>query len=739
VSSADGAFVLRHLNPGVYEVTVRMLGYEPIVIDSVLVQANRQTELAPELVPKVYEVHEIQVTASRHETLEQSVPQLVSVVSRQKIQERSISQTPEILREEMGLVVQKTSSGGGSPIIRGLRANKILFLVDGIRMNNAIYRSGNLQYLNTINPASIERMEVVHGPTSVLYGTDALGGTINAISPTPGFSQNDRINGEVYAVTGYSSADATKYLTLQASLADRRWSLSMASSWYRYGDVRRGSHGGEELMRRLQAFPETGRDLSAIQKPNAYSSCYTSIKFHFQPHEKHRFTLAYEYNRQDDIPRYDVFERRAYDIYFYDPQNRDLAYLKYENSLKGPLADKMYLTMSFHRQEEGQIKQRVGSSMQTEDNVSVSTYGWQLQFNKVLHKNDFIIYGAEGYYDRVSTSSFARDFSNVIPTALPQAPLYPDGSTHNNLGLFIQNEWHADKAWMVTTGLRYSAFQLKAPFGFVKPLRLGTVERQTSALTASLGAKYDINPAISAVGNIAQGFRSPNLDDVSKFGLGKGGTFYDIPNPDITSEKALSFDGGLKFNSENGKVNVVAYYTRLSDVLIRQAGLLNGLSYFMSDGDTIAVYYKANAGNAYVTGFEFGAEMLLKWGIWGKALVNFTHGQNTSFDEPLSGIPPLNGLLALRWNNPNYWSELNSRFASAQARLSEEDMLDLRIPIGGTPGWMTLNFRMGVKVMANVKLNFALMNIMDLNYREHLSGLNAPGRSVVVNGEVQLF
>ncbi|KAA3656918.1 MAG: TonB-dependent receptor, partial [Calditrichaeota bacterium] len=264
VSQADGRFALNEVPAGVYTLKIRMLGYERITIDSLVVKAGAKVEIAPELVLKVYEVHEIQVTASRHEALAQSIPQLVSVVSRQKIRDRAISQTPEVLREEMGVVVQKTSNSGGSPIIRGLRANKILLLVDGIRMNNATYRGGNLHYLNTLNPGAIERMEVVHGPSSVLYGSDALGGTINTLTITPPFSVDDKLEFDGAAGTGFSSADETKYLNLHATASGRKWSLFTGFSLYSSGDVRRGSSWGDEMMQRLRSSPEAGRNLAKV-------------------------------------------------------------------------------------------------------------------------------------------------------------------------------------------------------------------------------------------------------------------------------------------------------------------------------------------------------------------------------------------------------------------------------------------------------------------------------------------
>ncbi|KAA3615981.1 MAG: TonB-dependent receptor [Calditrichaeota bacterium] len=739
VSRADGRFMLPNLPPGFYDVSVRMLGYETITYDSIHVQAGKIVELHPKLILKVYEVHEIQVTASRHEALEQSIPQLVSVVNQLKIRERNILQAPEILREEMGVFVQKTSNGGGSPIIRGLKANKILLLVDGIRMNNATYRGGNLQSLNTIDPGSIERMEVVHGPSSALYGSDALGGTINTITATPAFSQTGKLRYSGSFNMGISSADESNRINLQSSVSSKNWGLNLSSGWYGHGDVRRGTRGGDELMQRLESSPESGRILEKVQSPNSYNSQFSQIKLSFQPHYKHRFTIFYQLARQSKVPRYDVFERKAYSTYFYDPQDRDLAYLKYENHFKGPFADIMILTLSSHTQKEGHIRQKTGSLKTTVDRFSTTTRTWQLQFNKVFRKKHFLLYGAEFYNDKISASSSYRILDQNSITRGSTAPLYPDNSRYNSLGVYIQSEWNISNLWMLTSGFRYSVFDLEAPFGYEPPLQLGLVKRKTSALTGSISSRYQISESVSFISNIAQGFRAPNLDDVSKFGPGKGGTFYDIPNPQIASEKGISFDGGLKFTFENAKANIVFYHTKLYDVLSRESTFFNGLPYIIDETDTLAVYHKANVGKAFISGFEMSGEALLKWGILARANLSYAYGKNLSADEPFSAVPPLNGLASLRWNHPRFWVEMNSRFAMEQNRLSAEDMLDLRIPAGGTPGWFNLNFRSALNVGEKTKLQLAFMNVLDWNYREHLSGLNAPGRSVVLSGEIQLF
>ncbi len=735
VTDADGVFEIDKVPVGRYRLQMRLIGYAPVDSAMILIRAGDVLRFDARLQPRVFEAHEIQVTANRHETLVENVPLHVTTLSRRKIRELNAGQTPELLREQPGVLIQKTNQGGGSPVIRGLKANKVLLLVDGIRMNNATYRGGNLQYLNTVSPSVLERIEVVRGPVSALYGSDAFGGTINILTRRPGTHNGEGLRWSGRAAARISTADATKTGSFSLQTAARGWGVFADFSWRRYGDLRRGTRGGDELMRRLHNDSRISRSLPELQSPNGYSAWSAYGHALLKPSQQSTLSLVWQIDRQNDVPRYDVFETGKYEVWKYAPQERDLVYLRFEHSGTTAFYDAMTATLSLHRQFERRIKRRVNRSSETSDEFGTLTPGIQLQLNKIWRGKHFLTYGAELWLDRVSAASTRRDLETG--SLSDRAPLFPDGSSYNSFGLYAQGEFVLTPRWSLTLGSRYNSFDLRAPFP-QEHSRFGTVTLSPSALTGSLSSLFSVNENFKLVGSVAQGFRAPNLNDAVKLGPGKGDSFYDVPNPDLEPESILSIEGGFKFVHERARLTAIGFYSRLSDLLLRAPAQYRGLPYLVEGGDTLAVFHTTNLGRGSIAGFELGGEYNPGDGVVLFGNLSFARGENLLTNEPLPAIPPLSGVVGLRWRTTRMRSELSSRFSAAQTRLAPEDKLDLRIPEGGTPGWFTLNFRTEVLLSDNTVLRLAMLNILDQNYREYLSGFNAPGRNYVLSGEVRL-
>ena len=732
----SGMFAINNLKPGEYQVTVKLVGYKTIHSE-VEIKLNEVFRINFQMTAESFHLQDVQITASRHVVLEQDASQLVSVITQAEIRDLNANQTPELLREEIGIYIQKTNNGGGSPIIRGLRANKILLAIDGIRLNNSTYRGGNLQYLNTIDPQSIERIEIVHGPVSALYGSDALGGVINIITKSPIMDAQHKQKWDGFASINSSTADNTHSAHLGLQTANSKWGFLVDASFYSHGNITRGTSGGSTLMDRLRNDSRVSRLLNKTQSPNEYNKFDLMTKIQLSPKESHHFSLAYQLSRQNEVPRYDTIESRINSLWLYDPQERDLVYLNYENTNQNGFFETAKFTLSLNRQFERRIQQRTGSSNQTRDQFETVTYAAQIQMNKILLKKHYFVYGSEIYFDHVNANSSIVDLTSGVETS--QDPIYPDGSTYLSFGIFGQAELKLSRRLNFNIGTRFSAFKLKAPFAASgSTADLGTFEISPASLTVSSGVTYSITENVNFVSNIAQGFRAPNLDDASKLGPGKGGSFYDVPNPDVQPERILSFDGGFKIATDIIKINLIGYYSDISDLLLRKQTSFNGLPTIVYDSDTLTVFHKTNVGDAFITGIEFGIEAVLSENLLLKSNLSYTYGENSSFSEPLTAIPPLNGFFAIRRQTSRRWFEINSRFAAAQNRLSSEDHLDLRIPEGGSPGWITFNLRSGFELNEFFNIRFSITNLLDRNYREHMSGFNAPGRNFVLGGEVSL-
>ncbi len=732
VSDENGEFRLSQLPPGKYIVSFRLLGYEDYNQPNVVLTSNETIKINVSLTPNVLEMNSLLVTATRTADASYDLPQMVSVVTARKIHERNAQQTPELLREESGLTVQKTNQGGGSPIMRGFKANKLLLLVDGIRMNNATYRGGNTQYLNTIGAASIDRVEIVHGPNSVLYGSDALGGTINVSTRTPRLtaSPNFRFGGGLSG--NVATAENTKTTHLRLEAANQRVGFLVEGSLQSFGDVERGTNGGGTLMQRLQDDSRTQRILRKKQAPNAYDSYDFTAKSLMQLGNAQRLTAAYQLNRQSEVPRYDVVETLSDSIRLFDPQERDLFYVSFDDHDPTPLYNSLSVTLSFHRQFERRIRQRFGRVQETRDQFRTWTTGLQVQFNKDLGTRHRAVYGTELYYDDVATRSTIRNTQTDDEAAT--APVFPNGSSFFMLGVFAQDAFRLSESWEITAGVRFGLTRLRAPFRDDPQSDdvFGNVRQNATSLTGSLGSRLKISDAVSFVTNLSQGFRVPNLDDVSKLGPGGGSSFFDVPNPDTEREKSISLDGGLKLRSHQINASIIGFYNYVTDLLVRRRATFGGSPFVVDGSDTLSVFRKENAGEAFTAGFTSAAEILLQDRLSVFGNFSYTYGENLSDDEPVSGIPPFTGLVGVRWRDSKFWTEVNSRFATEQSRLSLSDLEDLRIPEGGTPGWWTLNVRGGLEVSRHLALNLSIANIFDQNYREHLSGLNAPGRNFIL-------
>lgn len=732
VTGENGTFQLDRIPPGEYEVSFTRQGFKTHK-QEIKLQSGERLTLHLQMTAKAIELDEVQVTANRGLMSSQDAPQMVSVMNAQDIRAANLQQAPEILREAAGVFVQKTNQGGGSPIIRGLKANKLLLLVDGIRLNNSTYRGGNHQYLNTVDAQALERVEVVHGPVSALYGSDALGGAVNVITRSPQFHDQRRLALRGSLAGMISTADHTQTGHLDLSASHARWGAVFDASFKSFGDVTRGVNGGGLLMQRLANDARVNRRLLETQTPQGYESFDLSGKLGIKLSETLQLTAAHQSNRQEAVPRYDVYEAQTDSIWQYAPQQRDLSYISLQNSGQSFWFDVATFTLSRHRQFERRKRQGYGGANENRDQYETVTLGAQAQFNKIIAARHVLVYGSEFYHDNVATLSTQR---NTISGAIsPRNPIYPDGAAFANFGMYAQAEFAIAPRWTVIAGARFSAFRLRAPFA--PELKLGTVTQKPSALTGSLGTKIDLAEGLGLVANVAQGFRAPNLDDLSRLGRARGDLIFEIPNPDLKPETSLSFDAGIKLNFERVQANAIGYYNALANILARRSAAVAGLPFVIDEGDTVAVFQKTNAGRAYTTGFEIETEIALTARLALRGNLSYTYGQNKTDNEPLSAIPPLHGLAGLRFEQQQFRAEIYARFAAAQNRLAAEDRDDLRIPEGGTPGWFTLNLRAGLPVSKHLHVNAGLANVLDRNYREHVSGFNAPGRNFIAGAEVK--
>jgi outer membrane receptor protein involved in Fe transport len=728
VTDSKGFYRITHVPPGTYTISFSHIRYKSRMVKNVRI--NPSQTLQWETLTFEYNVLEldgVSVTAARNHRTVTEVAQPVNIVTELRIRERNAKTSAEALREETGVFVQKTGHGGGSAIIRGLSSNQILILVDGIRLNNATYRLGNHQYLTTIDNQSADQIEVVRGPTSVLYGSDAMGGTINVLTRTPRLNSDGLHLG--YRILGrFATADREKTARTEINLGDKAWALTAGFSYKDYGDLRRGGKSYDPVLERSTN--------GLIQTPTGFSAANFDTKLRVKPDAGQEIILAYQMTRKRHIPRYDKYENDGYYRWFYHPQNRDLVYLTWDNTLNSKGLARFKATVSYHRQEEGRETQKSAESLLTVENHDVSTLGTSLQIQAVLGKH-LLTGGAELYSDWVQSGRIYKDPSTGLEE-MDSRGRYPDDSRYTRAGFYLQNEISVSRRITATAGARASLFDTRftLPPDTSSPLQLGAIHEQFHSLTGSLGLICRLSRHLFLNMNAGQAFRAPNLSDMSKLGESKGST-YEVPNPDLEPEKMVNLDAGLKVDAPRWKANTAVYYARIFDLLASSPSLYNG-SPTIERGETVyQVKAKMNIGEAYIWGVEMFSEWLLTSALSLSCNFSYTFGRNTTQHEPVGGIPPLFGMVGMRWRGKGFSAHAYTRFAARQDRLSADDLDDPRIPEGGTPGWYTLNLRLGIEAVRGIYLQASVENILDRNYREHGSGVNGPGRNFVLALELR--
>lgn len=644
-------------------------------------------------------VPEVVVTATRVERELFDTPQPVSVITDQEVEEANVLTTPDLFNYTTGVFVQKTNLGGGSPFIRGLTGKQVLILVDGIRLNNSYYRYGPHQYLNTVDPNVIERVEVVRGPSSGLYGSDALGGVINIITKR----RNDFY--EPWDLDG---------------LLDGTWDTAVSG-----GSLRAQTDGNVEKFGWVAGLTgktfndlEGGEDVGE-QVPSAYDEWNGDLKLNWLPAEGHELIFATQYTRQFDVPKTSEVTLGDKLEFDYEPQRRLLTYLEYEGRELTPFLDLATVNVSYNRQEEGEvIIAQSTPNRETEEITDVGTIGTSLQLTSLLGDMHRLTYGVEYYHDHYDTRKSATDLTTGASETL--IPGVPDDATYSSLGLYLQDEIRLNDRIEAIPGVRYSRFTAEGTL--IAPTRTEQLNLETDAVTFSLNGLGRLTPTLNLVGGISQGFRAPNMEDF----FGRVDFFREIPNTELQPEKSLNFDVGLKYF--DGRTSGELYYYRANyDQLIERVTVAPG------------VQQRRNIGEAYIQGIEGALSHRFDkhWSAWVTA--TWTEGEDTTNNQPLRRIPPLNGSVRVRYtHSPRLWAELDTLFASEQDELSPGDLSDPRIPEGGTPGYAVFNLKGAFHRTPNEQLLVTFANMTNEKYKNHGSGLWAPGRSVVVSYRIEL-
>jgi TonB-dependent heme/hemoglobin receptor len=648
----------------------------------------------------------IQVTATRRPESAFEVPVATTVVGLEAIRNAAPQTVMDLLRSRPGTYVQQTTPGQGVVIVRGLKGSEVLQLVDGFRLNNAIFRNAPSQYVALVDSQMLRQVEVVRGPMSALHGSDAMGGVVQMLSEEPAFASDGwTVGGRVRTI--YGSADDSTLSRLEASAADAAVALSGGGTYQSVGDRRVG--GGETL-------PYT-----------SYSQRAADFKLRAAVAPGHEITAQVQYSEQPKTPRYDELTpgfgqtQPTSAVFWFEPQRRDFAQLRWRGTNPTALWDNAEVHAGWQILQDDRRTRDFGSlNLDREENRD-TTVGLTFQAGKRLVDGHFLTWGVDYYGDAVDSSRVRTNIVTGVET--PRPPRFPDGSTMTQLGVFAVDDWKASDRLDVIFGLRWSDVATELPPSGAS----SGVQVDDRDVSGNLSVAYALRNDLRLVANLGRGFRAPNVFDLGTFGDRPGNRF-NVPNPDLESETVTTFDAGLKFEGERVQGEIVGYVSRYSDKI---TSVLTGE---VTPSGRLVVQNR-NASRLDLVGIEAGLRGQLRDDFDWYASTTWTRGDETveGLETPADRIPPIFGAAGLVWHaTARVDVEGYLEYAGSQDRYSPRDEVDPRIEPGGTPGWVTWNARGSWQATDALSLAIRLANLGDRRYREFGSGLDAPGFDCLV-------
>lgn len=663
-----------------------------------------------------------------------------------------------------GVYIQKSQMGGGSPIIRGFEANKLLIVIDGVRLNNAIYRNGHLQNVITIDNAILDRTEIVQGPASVIYGSDALGGVMHFFTKEPklNLGPRDEVLSEGNAYVRYSSANKEKAVHADLNLGGRKVASLTSFTYTDFDDLKAGSKfpelAPEQWRRNYYATRLNGQDTllrndnPLVQIGTGYSQVDLLQKIRFQPSNNLGFTLNVQYSTTSNVPRYDQLYQYDLEVqdgdtipstrfaqWDYGPQNRLFASLRTRIlNEDSKLFNDGSIILSYQRVDEDRITRRFGKDWQENQNEDVYVIGLNTDFLKIINadKNQKILYGTEFTYNRVNSTAF--DF-NIVTREREERSItrYPNGgSDMTTLAAYVNYRQKFLNKLSFMAGLRYSYIDLSSRFYSTDVFQLpfDTLGLKSSQLTYSTSLAWNIKDDLYLDAVVSTAFRSPNVDDFGKVRAKDG--FVTVPNDSLSSEQSLNGEVSLSnLFSDKLRLSGTYYYTYLFDAIVRDNYTLNGMDSLYIQGEWNRVQANVNAGSAYITGVSANMEYTPTKYISLKSSINLVKGWNITAAEPLAHIPPLYGQTSIAYIGKNFELRALARYNGwkrIEDYAPDSSDNDDDATVEGAPAWSIFNIYGSYDLNEKFSINVGVENIMDLHYRPFSSGVSAPGRNFIV-------
>jgi hemoglobin/transferrin/lactoferrin receptor protein len=731
------------------------------------------------------DLSEIVISASKFPEKKRNVAQRIDVINSKFIATVNAQNTGDLLINTGNVFVQKSQQGGSSPVVRGFEASRVLLVVDGVRMNNLIYRSGHLQNAITVDQNMLESMEVLYGPASTLYGSDALGGVIHFRTKAPKLALDGKktfTSGNAFA--RFSSANNEKSIHADFNIGGKKFAWLQSYTFSEFGDMKMGKNYPDQ-------YPNFGRrdsfitrinnrdtvvknDDPNVQKFSGYQQWDILQKLLYKQSDKITHTLNFQYSNTNDVPRYDRLQDKRnfggsigntlrWAEWYYGPQKRILT--SYELSIaKAGWFDNINLNVNYQDIEESRVQRQFRATNKEARIERVKVFGFIVDTRKVIKDHELTM-GADGQFNTLKSTGTLTNVNTGVVSNLVDTR-YPNGdNTMNNLGLFAQHIYKfKNKKLVLNDGLRLQHSTLNSTIAdnSFRNLPYTEINQKNTALTGNIGLVYLPAPLTKISTHLSAGFRVPNVDDLAKiFESGTSGGIRQVvvPNPDIKPERTYNIDLGISQNfGKNLRLEASTFYTWFRDALVKAPFFFNGQDSILYNGVRSQVLANVNANKAYLYGFTAAVYATVKEFTF-SSTISYTEGRfqtdaskNSNIYEkqsngtyalvsrkvsskPLDHIPPVFGKTSLQYEKNKLMVELFALY-NGWKRLDDfnadgEDNPQYATP-DGMPGWFTLNMRSSLKVQKNITIQFAVENLFDRNYRYFSSGFSAPGRNFIV-------
>jgi len=697
------------------------------------------------------QLDQVTLSVARFKLKKDEIPQKIISISPSEIQMASPQTSADLLESTGQIYMQKSQMGGGSPMIRGFATNRLLLTVDGVRMNSAIFRSGNLQNVISVDPMMVESAEVTLGPGSVVYGSDAIGGVINFYTLKPKFSFNEgtSFSGNIY--TRFATANNENTVHTDLNIGRENWAFRTGITYSDFGDLKMGEHGPDDYLRPDYAERQNGVDVMVenadplVQKPTGYDQINLLQKIKYMPSKDWDLNVGLIYSETSDFPRFDRLYRKRDGVlrsaeWYYGPQKWFLGNVNVNHRSNSVLYDKMQFTGAYQFFGESRNDRDFGSPVLFNTEENVDAYSANLDFEKDFSTSK-LFYGFEYVLNNINSEG---SFRNIDTSETGEtASRYPDDSKWQSMAVYSSYQWKLNEDLSLQSGIRYNHILVDAVFDdrfYDFPFEKADIS--TGALTGSLGLNWRQNSFVGWRLGISTAFRAPNIDDVGKIFDSEPGSVV-VPNPDLKSEYAYNAELGADFNlSDDIRLGLTGYYTYLDNAMVRRDFNLDGVTEIDYQGEPSRVQAIQNAANAYVYGVEAGLEIDFSVALRLKSQFSYTYGEENEGDEyvPLRHAAPMFGNTHLIWNKRklkvDLFAEYNGEFDFEDLAPGEQDKPYLyALDTNGnpySPAWYTLNLTGQYKMNANWLATVSVENITDQRYRTYSSGIAAAGRNLII-------